>query len=303
MHRRRPLALLVPFLLVLASCGITGSDDDAAGPGNGNGTTTEPNGNGNGNGTTTTTTASLPENPDEVDQFLVDAVDATLATSSFTVSSAAELRFGIEQIALTADGSLDYENLVADALIRVESGPQGTEIELRADGTNAWFRLEGTDAPEVPGGLTWIQGDASRLAGAETYQAEGVIGVLLALRGTDGAEAGDVEELDGVETRRYATTVTYAEAVEGAGPDADAFASALSLTGADDAELVMDVWVGEDGVIRRLELTIEASQPISGTYSVEISDVGAEVTAPDRPDEDDVLTGPEAEALLDDIVT
>jgi hypothetical protein len=239
-------------------------------------------------------------------EVLSDAVDATLEVDSFAVDNDAQLTIGSTDIRLTAEGAVDYENLVADATITVEQGGAGGELEIRADGESLWFRTEGEQVPAVPQGLTWVEGDADRLEGSETFDPSGLAGVVIALRAAEDVEEGeDTEEIDGVEARQFTTTVSYTDAVEAAGGDVQAFQSALSLTGsAEGADLEIEVWVGEDDVIREFDLDIQAEDdvPVDGTYELAVSDVGDEVDAPDAPEESDVLTGSEADAFLDQLV-
>jgi hypothetical protein len=289
--RRSPLLALVSALaLLIAACGVDGSSDSG---GNGNG-------NGSADPTTTTTVAEVPDDPD---QFVMDAGNATLEATSFSVEGEANLQVAGQMLRLTSSGSVDYQNLVADVEITVDEQGNLSEVGVRADGTVVWVRSEGSAAPEIPDGKTWVEGDSSRIGAAESFGPAGLVGVLLALRGAEGAEVSDGEELDGIDTRRYSFTITYAEATEAAAEMAEEFQTSLSLTGADDADLDIDVWIGDDGLVRRFELVINAgATPISGDYMLELTDVNQEIESPDAPDEDDVLTGPEAEEILDQLI-
>ncbi len=301
--RRFQLVLLLAVLLVGSSCGVTGQDD-TGGRGGGGATTTEE--------TTTTeqptttdeatTTTELPGDGAEVAALLVEAADATLATERMTIDSEAVLGVGQQTLRLAVDGSVDYATTEAVVTLTFEQAGETQEIEVRSDGDRAWIRAEGADSPPFPDGRTWVLGDAERLTAGDNFSQSGLIGVLLALRATTDAEAGDTEEIDGVETRRYTTSVLYDDAVDAAGSDAQAFTAALSLTGSSDIALEIDVWVGEDGVIRRFQLAVDTTDPLSGTYDIEITGVGDEVADVDEPDEDDVVTGAEAEDLLDQLI-
>lgn len=127
----------------------------------------------------------------------------------------------------------------------------------------------------LPEDVTWVEGDADRLLESETFDQTGLLGVLLALRAAEGTEQAGTVEVDGVEAAEYRTTVDYDEAVGAAGEDADAFEAALSFTAPGSIDLVIDVAVGSDGIIRSFSLEIEASTPqIAGDYTLEITDVG-----------------------------
>ncbi|MBD8870772.1 hypothetical protein [Nocardioides donggukensis] len=237
-------------------------------------------------------------------EVLADAVDATLGVDSFVVDTKAALTIGETDISLTAAGAVDYEALVADAGITVQQGEAGGEIEIRADGESVWFRTEGEQVPAIPQGKSWVQGEASILDGAATFDPAGLAGVVIALRAAEDVVEGGTKEIDGVQAREFSTTVTYADAVEAAGEDAGKLESSLSLTGtADQADLVIVAWVGEDDVIRDFDLDIEAGDvPVDGTYTVDVSGVDEDVEAPEAPAEEDVLTGAEADAFLSSVV-
>lgn len=289
--RRSALALVSALALLIAACGVDGSSDSGG------------SGNGNGNGGDDPITTTIAEPPEDPDQFVMDAGNATLDATSFSVEGEANLQVVGQMLQLTSSGSVDYENLVADVEITVDEQGSLSEVGVRADGTVVWVRSEGSAAPEIPDDKTWVEGESSRIAAEESFGPAGLIGVLLAMRGADGTEVTDGEELDGVDTRRYTFTITYAEAVEAAADLAEEFQTSLSLTGADDADLDIEVWIGDDGLVRRFELVIDAgATPISGDYVVELTDVNQDIDAPDAPDEDDVLTGPEAEEILDQLL-
>jgi hypothetical protein len=300
MRRFPPLVLLLAVLLVGSACGVTGEDD--AGGGGGETTTEETTTEETTTTEESTTTTELPDDDDDAAQLLVDAADATLTADRMTIDSEAVLGVGPQTLRLAVDGSVDYASLEASVVLSFEQAGETQEIEVRSDGDQAWIRAEGGDSPPFPDGRSWVVGDAERLTAGDSFAPSGLIGVLLALRATTEAEAGDTEEIDDVETRRYTTRVLYDDAVDAAGPDAAAFTAALSLTGSEDIALDIDVWIGDDGVIRRFQLVVDTTDPISGTYDIDITDVGEEVDDVDEPDEDDVVSGPEAEDLLDQLI-
>lgn len=290
-------ALALALTLLAAGCG--GGDD---GDGDGDGETTEASSD-SASPETPTETESETESED-ADAALEAATDATLASERFGIEYAASLQFGEQTLDLTAEGSVDYGATVADVRLGVEQQGQTQSVEILADGETAWVASQGESAPTLPGGATYVSGPAATLAEASTFTPEGILGVVLVLRSGDAAEVGDTEEVDGVEATTYSFTVPYEEAVAAAGPDAQAFQTALSLTGAAaQADLVVEVAVGSDDVVRTLDLTIEGGDvPVGGSYDLTLSEVGAEVEPPAAPAEDDVATGPEAEAIFEQLL-
>lgn len=292
-------ALALALTLLAAGCG--GGDD--SGGGDAGGETTE-----------ASSDTPSPETPSETedetgsedaDAALEAATDATLASERFGIEYAASLEFGEQTLDLTAEGSVDYGATIADVRLGVEQQGQSQAIEILADGETAWVASQGASAPQLPGGATYVSGPATTLAEATTFTPEGILGVVLVLRSGDDAEVGDTEEVDGVEATTYSFTVPYEDAVAAAGPDAQAFQTALSLTGAAaQADLVVEVAVGDDDVVRTLDLTIDGGDvPVGGSYDLTLSEVGAEVAPPEAPAEDDVATGPEAQAIFEQLLT
>lgn len=290
---RRIGTLATIMCCLLAACGVDGgSEADPA--------TTAPT-----STTAASSTTTALEQSSDPDQALVDAVEATLGASSFAIESEANLEIGPQEFKLQTAGPVDYDELVASVVINVDGGSSKAEVELRSDGTTLWVRPEGTAASgiDLPSGVSWIEGDAQRLEAASTFDPAGLLGVVLALRASDGAQEVGSAELDGTEVTRYQTTVDYDDAVEAAGDDAEAFQSALSLTAPGSIGLDISVSVGDDGVIREFGLDVVSDTPaLGGDYTVELTDVGQSVEKPDAPPSDQVLSGPEADAILDKIL-
>lgn len=288
---RRRTCLLAAALLLVSACSASGSDSEG---GSGGG--------GGGGGGSTTTEADAPDG--DPDQIVADAADATLAASSFTVESEANLTVGPQRFRLATEGSLDYENLVADATIGIEQAGSATEVSLLADGETLWVKadeIEGVTLPDPE--KVWIEGEATLLDESGSFRPVDLIGVILALRGADGAEAGESEEIDGVSTTKYTFSLDYDEAVEAAGEDEEAFTSALSLRSEDPIELTIDAWIGDDdGILRRFALETDAgSAPLGADYAIELADVGDDVEAPDAPESATILRGEQAADLLEQI--
>ncbi len=257
-----------------------------------------------GSSSTAPTASAAPGDDRPAAQVLEEAVDATLDTRAFTVDGRLTLSFDDQDLALTSSGSVDYGKVVADVEIGVSEAGQTTQIQVLADGTTLWVRPDGPKAPALPAGLTWVQGDADRLASSSTFTPVALIGVVIALRGAQEVEQTGTTEVDGVQARTFTTTIGYRDAVAAAGADAAALQRALSLTGqAATCDLLVETTIGSDDVVRELNLGVDCGRlPVTGGYTLSLSDVGSEVTAPVAPDPADVLTGRRALALLDDLI-
>lgn len=274
--RRSVLAILLAAMLALASCSSSGDSDDG-GPDDG---------------------AEPPEDPAA---WVVDSVDATLASSSFGIESELALRVDAMDLTLSVSGPVDYSELVADVELQVESSTGSGSMTVRSDGETLWIGADGEGVPAMPGGATWVEGDASLLDAAESFGPDGLLGTIYALRAAEDVEVGGSEDVEGVTTTRFTTSFTYSEAVDAAGPDRDAFAESFSLRGFDHAVIEVEVWIGDDGVIRRLTYALDESDPgeLTGSYDLTLTGVGEAVESPDAPASADVTTGPEAEAWLE----
>ncbi len=236
---------------------------------------------------------------------LQDAVGATVDARVFTVDGDLDLQVAGQQLRLATAGSVDYDATVADVELSIESDGQTSEAGILADGEDLWVRAEGEGIPAFPGGATWLQGEASRLAASSTFEPSGLVGAVLVLRGASEVEVLGSEEGEDGAVLRYATTFTYDDALAAvSGAEEETLQSAFSLTGdASSVDLDVEVAVGEDGVLREMDLELaETDVPASGGYQISLTDVGGEVTAPEPPDPADVATGPEAEALLDQVI-
>ncbi|MDT0203849.1 hypothetical protein [Nocardioides sp. AE5] len=241
--------------------------------------------------------AEKPSAEDAV-QVLHDAVDATLGVDSMAIESQADLSVVGQEFGFGVSGQIDYEDLVGDVTMTTEQGAATAGAQILADGTTTWIRPEGSMAP-LPEGKTWASTDVETLAADGSMEPAGLVGVVIALRGASEVEVGDSKEIDGEPARQYRTTIVYADAVEAAGDDREAFNSSMSLTGVDDADLVIEVWIGNDGVIRDFSLEIDShGKPVGGTYDLAITKVGKKVNAPDAPPSDEVLDGPEGAAWI-----
>ncbi len=239
------------------------------------------------------------------ERVLDDAVDASLASRRFTVDLEARLDIEGRELGLTAEGRVDYDAVVADLSLGVEQQQGTTVAQILSDGERVWVSLEGDQAPDFPGGARYVQGDADQLATATTFAPESLLGVLHVLRGAEDVEQGDGEDVDGVEARVFTYTVSYLDAVDAAGDDADAFEAAFNLTGdATGADLDIEVAVGPDDVVRRFALEIVGGElEVSGTYDLTLEAVGDDVAAPDAPPRRQVASRADSAEPLEQLLT
>jgi hypothetical protein len=253
-----------------------------------------------GRGSTTTQPTAEPNDADEA---LSDAVASTLAVEAFRVDSAAALEFAGQSLSVTGKGSIDYRARVGEVVSETKSPTASGRVTARADGTTLWLAPEG-DLAEMPSGKTWLATSIDWLADGKPFGAQNLMGVVLALEGSSGAETGSTKTIDGVETTEYTTTVNYEDALAALGPDAPTFRRALSLTSPEPPDLDITVWVGVDHVIRDFHLDIldDSAFDFGGTYDFHLRDIGEPVVEPDAPPPNEVLAGPEADRIVQQLL-
>jgi hypothetical protein len=186
--------------------------------------------------------------------------------------------------------------------------PESWQLEAIQDGRVVYLRFPLLRS-ELPEGKEWIRVDAEALAaqkGAELDLGQlGSVGstdprsVLEALKAVSGPlETVGREEIRGTETTHYRTTLDpakIADEVERAGTADDvlgSFQDALAQAGLES--IPVDVWVDDEGLLRRMQIDIAATQaglagPTSMRLTFELFDYGADVD----------VTPPPAELVVD----
>lgn len=160
------------------------------------------------------------------------------------------------------------------------------EIALEQDGHYVVYVRLGALASQLPGGKPWIKLDLSKLgksAGVDLgklmsgsqFQPGDLLGML---RG-EGAEVRKVgpAKIDGTATTQYRVTVDLAKALESKGLTSPL----LGGVAAQMPKLPEDVWIGKDGLVRRVGFSYgfaQAGRRIRMHMTMNISDYGAHVT-------------------------
>lgn len=292
---RRLAPLLVPFLLLLAACGVEAGDEVASG---GTGTTTQGSPPGDAEAG-----AEAPGERTEADRVLSDAADATTGLDAFRSEATASLQIMGQDLELHGSGAMDFAELVGSFRTSVTTPSDEIDVEVRSDGATMWLKPKGS-AIELPRGKAWVATTPEWLDDDHSLGAPSLLGVSLALKGSAGAIEGETKEIDGVEATEYTTTIGYDDVLAALGPDAPTFRRALSLEAPEPPDLDITVWIGSDGIVRDLHLVIvsDGAFAIGGTYDLSVRDVGEPVAEPDAPPADEVLTGPEAERIVQQLL-
>jgi hypothetical protein len=165
------------------------------------------------------------------------------------------------------------------------------EIFLEEHGDYVIYARVGALASQLPGGKQWVKLDVSKLGKSAGLD----IGKLLSgsqLQPTDllgmlRGEGAKIEKIgsariDGAATTHYRVTVDVAKALESKGLTSPL----LGSVAAEMPKLPEDVWIGTDGLVRRVVLAYRfssaAGQQVRMRMRMDISDYGAHIriTAP-----------------------
>lgn len=231
-----------------------------------------------------TTTAAAASDP-EVAAFVHSAVDSTFAAPSMRIDSVAEIAFPSESSSLTVVGYRDVPARIGDITVTNEKNGVAVANVALSDGTTVWQLDEAT-------GPLWTQ---IELADVEVNDEDfltpkAYLGQLVMLRSAENIEVGDEDERDGVTGREYTFTTTYSKAEAAAGDLLAEFQTGLSLTGVDDLDIDVVVWIGDDNVIREFRYLFDHPPAVTSMYAT-ISEVGQSFPAPEPPPADEIDNG------------
>jgi LppX_LprAFG lipoprotein len=212
--------------------------------------------------------------------------EGTLERGSARIALDATVSSGGEEQSVAADGAFDFEEQVG----RLSLGAGGGEIELLYDEETVYARL-----PEdtLPIGQGWLKvdldalGDLSGFDLAQLAQAGRVTPAeyLRWLSAAKDVERVGEEDVRGVPTTHYRGVIDVNRLIEEQ-PDLRRSLEALDLD-----EVPTDVWIDEEGLLRRVTQEYElssAGEKTSTNVTMELYDFGVEVEA-EPPDEEEVF--------------
>lgn len=159
-------------------------------------------------------------------------------------------------------------------------------IALEQDGDYVMFLHLGFLSAQIPGGKQWIKLDFSKLGKQAGLDLDKLLSGgqfepsdLLSLLKAEGATIRKVgpATVDGAATTHYRVTVDLAKALQSKG-----LASPLLSTMVGKMKAVSeDVWVGENGLVRRIRASYgvtEAGRSVGMAMTMDLSDYGAHLT-------------------------
>jgi hypothetical protein len=199
------------------------------------------------------------------------------------------------------EGELHGDGVIADHKGRLTmdladlAGLGGGEAEIMFDDLVYYVKLPPGSGAELPFGKEWFKLDVGKLGDAQGLD----LSQLEQLNQSDPSQALDLlqgasddfhevgsAEVRGESTTHYHGTIDLQQVVAEALPDVkDVYRRLLQLSGADT--LPMDVWIGDDGYVRKLRFTEQVGES-SVTVDEELYDFGTDEQV-SVPSDDEVI--------------
>lgn len=193
------------------------------------------------------------------------------------------------------DMTMDLSDVVSQAGLPASDGTAEFRY-LQENGDPVVYMSIPFLSSQLPGGASWIKIDleqAGKSLGVDLDQLinqanQNPAQALDMLRASGSVTEVGTETVDGVSTTHYKATIDLSQAADKLGSDAEAWVQRLVNAGA-PATIPVDVWIGDDGLIRRLtmdESLATGAQSGDVKVTIDISDYGTpvNVTAPPASD-------------------
>ncbi len=183
-------------------------------------------------------------------------------------------------------GSMRMEMDVPPELL---GGIELTPCTMVLDGTSVYLNVEADETFEE---LPWVRADAATVSGTQlsSFGAADPTGPLEFLKGAGGeATEQGTEEIGGVTTTRYRTTITSLRLQEQADADRrDQLLDQLRQLGRD--VVPVDAWIDDEGLLRRMRIEVERTGEVltRTVMTMELENFGEPVDI-DVPPDDEVF--------------
>lgn len=194
-------------------------------------------------------------------QAAAEAVDD--ATSSRMVMTM-RMDFGGMEVTADMDGVFDFEEQVGEATMEFDApvAAPGTNGASRMIIDRKYAYVKGPAAELYGGsGPGWVRMDLSGMPGMGSQVNQDPTQYVEFLRGADdGVEEVGTEEVRGTPTTHYRAELTMDDVLEATDDEnTRAYAEALQEMGSEIGEVPVDAWIGDDGLPRRIELSMAIS--------------------------------------------
>lgn len=191
-----------------------------------------------------------------------------------------------QEISIDAEGAFDFEEQIGEMTMTMEGAglPEAIEIDMIVEDRYAYMRMPA----ELGMGEGWFRMDMSSMPGVGANGAnqfsQDPSQYLDFLRGASEGEIEEVgtEDIDGVSTTHYKAELSFDKILEQA-PDQEAveeLEAQLDSLGSDLESVPCEVWIDEDGLPRRMKMSMEfdvGSQDGDMEISMDFSDYGIDV--------------------------
>jgi LppX_LprAFG lipoprotein len=250
--------------------------------------------------------------PSAIQRASVKTVDVQSVKFSLTVS-ASGVPGTSGTASISADGTIDNANQRAQLTVDLSKAAEGLpgvagaaigslgdggQVQIVTDGPDAYLKLGSlASILGATSGQSWVKVSDKDHTGVSTGVSVASGSEILKLLGDTGnVTAVGPEEVRGVQTTHYRGTLDVAAAIGQLPADEQQQASdRLSQLGIDPKSISfpVDVWIGEDDLVRRVQLGFDGSQlpggdtaGVNATVTLEFYDFGApvDITVP-SPDQ------------------
>ena len=185
------------------------------------------------------------------------------------------------RVSVSGEGSFDNAKQAMDVTMNVKGVGTGMpgSVELRLLYPALYLRTDGLlpMGGQLPNGKSWVKIDAERTLknlGVDLGQlgaGQSPTGVLAWLRGSTNTKKVGTETIDGVPTTHYRGTIDAQDALDRTtAKERKALQRLLDgakARGVDATSATFDVWVGDDGLVRRLTQAIGSVGNVTMTFS------------------------------------
>jgi hypothetical protein len=216
----------------------------------------------------------------ELTKLLSDAVHTTGSTSSrVSMDMTVEIPDRSRKATISMSGAIDETTGTGELNMEVSGGSTTKALQMRLLGSDVYLRL--------PGANVWQRFDASELSGQPGVDTSNPTTAIEYLRGvSDSITEQGTETVRGVRTRRLRAEIDLAKTAERLGGAARSRVQALSQLGVDT--LPIDVWIDDQGHVRREFFTMDVSQGgqrVKVAMTMELFDFGVQVDVQPPPDD------------------
>jgi hypothetical protein len=182
---------------------------------------------------------------------------------------------------------------LASPLAQLSPGTTLKEIFLEQNGDYVVYLRLGVLAAQLPGGKHWVELDVSKLgksagldlgkllSGSQLQPSD-----VLSMLSSEGAKIRKVgpARIDGTATTHYRVTVDTAKALEAKGLTSPLLAGVAAQL----PEVPEDVWIGKDGLVRRIRVSLgpQSQTRLRLNMTMDLYDYGAHVSIAAPPSSD-----------------